>query len=531
MTPRALALLAVLALPASALAFTFESALQGGCHERITRAAAEASPWPDGVEAPAPTRESTALADAMAFTTAGADVWTVAMMVGVRDVDLRGATPVDMPELAAIHNSKDHQDQHCLRATDDDGAEGDARALAACQAFILDEVALALGDSDEVDPGATEDVLVGLWLAQRRVPLSRYAFHLGRAAHALQDSYAHGFRDDEHHVMTLFNYVEPQLASYAPSRDGHAHLGTWDGCDDEVSQGRVQGATDATAALLRALAAPGTKAERLARASTALDQWLRPAAGCDGDNGWCAARIDPVGCSAAGGGPLALLLPLVVLGLRRSRRGLAGALAVCTVLAASVARAADDVPASTVATGDATPRASLPAATASDQLRVTALAATPETPRRGEVHLTVGGAVDRGAAAFGVGASLRVSRRFALGIDLEFGPWFDLLTKQSGTGTVRAYAIVSFIWADFGTVLVRSAAELGASVLLFDVPGARAGSVGLVLGASVLNVAWYPLPRVSVEVVPDVLLDVPSLHGVPLVYKEYRLLGRVGWRF
>lgn len=508
MTPRALATLVVLALPGVARAFTFESALQGGCHERITREAVQAAAWPDGATPPPPTRESAALADAMAFTTAGADAWTVAMMVGVRDVDLRGATPVDMPELAAIHNSTGHQEQHCLRSVDDDGAEGDARALAACRAFILEEVGLALGDGDVADVGATEDVLVGLWLGQRRVPLSRYAFHLGRAAHALQDSYAHALRDDERHVATLFNYVEPQLASYDSARDGHPHLGAWDGCEAEDTQERVQAATDATAALMRALAAPGTRAERLARAEQTLQAWLVPERGCDEANGWCEDRIAARGCSTGVGGPLAVLVPLVLLALRRrARRG--------SVLAGVVVCAT----------------ASLAHADAPRAATATQVVSAEEAPRRGTLHVTVGGALDRGAGAFGLGVSYRVSKRFILGVDLEAGPWFDLLMKQSAAGTARLYATLHFVWADFGTVLVRSSVELGGSVLLFDAPGANRGSVGVLLGASVVNVAWRPLPRLAVEVVPDVLLDVPSLHGVPLVYKEYRLLGRIGWRF
>lgn len=122
-----------------------------------------------------------------------------------------------MPELAAIHNSMALQDQHCLREADDDGSEGDVRALASCRAFILAEVSAALGETDELDLDATELVAVGLWHAHQQVPLSRFAFHLGRGAHALQDSFSHGVRAKKQ-VQTLFNYVEPRLSSYAPAR-------------------------------------------------------------------------------------------------------------------------------------------------------------------------------------------------------------------------------------------------------------------------------------------------------------------------
>lgn len=500
-------IISLVVLPGPAFAFTFGSVVQQGCHERITRAATAKARWPGGALPPAPTVESAALTAAVPFDAAGADAWTLAMMLGVRDVDLRGAVPSDMPELAAIHNSMALQDQHCLREADDDGSEGDVRALASCRAFILAEVSVALGESDELDLAATELVAVGLWHAHQQVPLSRFAFHLGRGAHALQDSFSHGVRAKKQ-VQTLFNYVEPRLSSYAPARDGHAHQGTWDDCVDDEAQPRVSGATDATAALLGALSEPGTKAQRLERASLALDEWLGAAPGCDGDNGWCADAVAaPKGCSSVGV-PFALALLGFFLRRRRSDEQDGG-----------------------VTNGASLRRLLLWSSGLAAVLLATPSLAAEEPVRRAEVHATAGVSFDRGAGAFGLGTSFALSPRFSLGVDLEAGPWFDVLTGRVGAGTLRLYATLSFTWVNLGDVSLRSAVEAGGSMLLFDVPGARLGSMGIVLGASVLKLSWRITPRVTLEVIPDVLLDVPSLSGVPLVYKEYRLLSRVGFSF
>jgi hypothetical protein len=488
-----LVLLALTAVPSSGLAFTFESAVQQGCHERITRDAARQGAWPDATP-PARDDAARALAAAMPFTTGDADAWTVAMMVGVRDVDLRGAMVSEMPELAAIHNATVDQDKHCLREVEDDGAEGDVHALEACRASILSELALALGDADLVDLDATEPVKVGLWTGTRTVELSRYAFHLGRASHTLQDAFSHAFRGDDDHVATIFNYVEPALPGYLAARDGVAHLGAWDGCVDADSKPRVEKATLATAALMNALASPGTRAERLQRADAVLNRWLTLSEGCDEANHWCTPAPAVLGCSQAGGFPLLGLVGLVLLvaGRRRARHATVALLAVALV---STAARAEGVDASR------------------------------------NLHLVVGGSLDRGAGAFGIGGGVALSRRWALSADVEYSPWFDVLTAKASTGTARAYGTVSFAWLLADSLSLRSSVELGASVLLADVPGARAGSVGVVLGLALVGFAWQPSPHVLVEVVPDIMLDVPSLHGVPFVYREYRMVARVGWVF
>ena len=311
---------------------------------------------------------------------------------------------------------------------------------------------------------------------------------------------------------------------------------------DEEAQPRVSGATDATAALLGALAEPGTKAQRLERASLALDEWLGAAPGCDGDNGWCADAVAaPKGCSSVG---VPFALALLGFFLRRPRSVHAEwspetdeqdpGVANRSPRAESRGDSAQPCP------GPSTPlgmngaslrRLLLWSSGLAAVLFATPSLAAEEPVRRAEVHATAGVSFDRGAGAFGLGTSFALSPRFSLGVDLEAGPWFDVLTGRVGAGTLRLYATLSFTWVNLGDVSLRSAVEAGGSMLLFDVPGARLGSMGIVLGASVLKLSWRITPRVTLEVIPDVLLDVPSLSGVPLVYKEYRLLSRVGFSF
>src|SRR5919204_34696 len=97
------------------------------------------------------TREDRALADALAFT--APEGWTrpmLALLIGVRDNDFHGVALGELPELGAVHLGPTYQSEHCLRAPEDDLGIGDEAALAACRAFILGEVTLALaGDPNE----------------------------------------------------------------------------------------------------------------------------------------------------------------------------------------------------------------------------------------------------------------------------------------------------------------------------------------------------------------------------------------------
>jgi hypothetical protein len=114
--------------------------------------------------------------------------------------------------------------------------------------------------------------------------------------------------------------------------------------------------------------------------------------------------------------------------------------------------------------------------------------------------------------------------RVSLGLDVEVNPWFDLLSASVAPGVVNAYLRGTFRWLDTGFVTLHSTLKAGTSVLLFDVVGAHAGSVGIFIGANLLGVSLQLRPGLSFVIDPlEVDVAVPSLQGVPLVVRQYRV--------
>lgn len=322
----------------AARAYTIETPMTDGCHERISAAALAQAGWPDGAQPPAPEAAQVVLAANLPFhLPAARDAWTVALLAGVRDNDLHGAAATDLPEHVEVDLAPASQREHCLRTPDQDFAAGDVQAAQACHDYILEQVALALGEAEAVDLDATEPVPLALKYQRAVVPLPRYAYRLGRALHALQDSFTHTYRSpDMRRIQAAFNYVDPALApDYNPARDGRAHVSAFDHCtdDDVPGQTRVAAATLASAELLAALAdGSGGRQGRLERADAVLQDYLQVEPGCSVGNDWCGAlesyAVSPTtsgGCAAAPGVLSASAL-LAGLGLlrqrfRRDRRG------------------------------------------------------------------------------------------------------------------------------------------------------------------------------------------------------------------
>lgn len=319
-----LPLLAALALPAAARAYTIESVATSGCHERVTRAALAQAGWPAGAELKKPEGANAGLADAVAFTVArDSDEWLITVLLGARDNDLHGAGASDFTELSALHNAAEGQEEHCLRAPSEDGSEGDRSAVERCRGYIRSQLEAALGAGAAPDLGATEALPVALRDRITTLSLPRYPLLLGRALHALQDSFTHTYRDgDFRAITTVFNYSDPAMAaSYDPARDGVQHRSDFDGCEggSERQVQRVAASTQASAELLSALAAEGTNAERLSRADAVLDRWLKAVPGCFETERYCGSDEPyPKSCAAAPGAPL-LALGLLALRRRRAR--------------------------------------------------------------------------------------------------------------------------------------------------------------------------------------------------------------------
>jgi hypothetical protein len=170
-----------------------------------------------------------------------------------------------------------------------------------------------------------------------------------------------------------------------------------------------------------------------------------------------------------------------------------------------------------------------------------AIAAAPEQSIQQEVEdagrssafgvaAKLGFGLDNGGVAGAVGGRWRPHRPLMLGLDLEVNPWINFATGSVAAGTANAVASASWDWFEVGGAAVRSGVSGGASMLLFDAAGARAGDIGPMLGASLLGLTLPIGDKGAFEIDPlGVTLSVPHLGGVPLAYKQYRFTVGVTW--
>jgi hypothetical protein len=338
----------VVAVPPAA-GFQIGTTVTARCHEAITDDARRTAGWPTLPRQPLTEADRRAIAD-LPFTppTDLEDPRALALLIGVRSNDLRDNAPTDLAALVHIHNDPADQPAHCIRRREDDGAAGDASALAACRGFILDELTRGGWFAPTVDEQAREPVAVFLAFRGRvELALPRAAYRLGRGLHALEDGFTHTLRDPaDGRVRSVLNWIDLVDDGYQPARDGLGHQGWIDDCtltdDARVVQG-VDLARAAAVEVLAALALTEPAARRLA-VERALDRALALEPGCDLANDYCAAveLREAAGCCDGGGGAAgpALLAVVAALALARRRRGvaLAAVLIVGLALRAAPAR-------------------------------------------------------------------------------------------------------------------------------------------------------------------------------------------------
>lgn len=467
--------------------FTLETAFSTGCHERITLEALQRAGWPGHATEPNASPEDIELARNLPFQAPPlAGRWTLSLLLGVRSNDLHGYAPTDFQEFSAAQMGEDAQEEHCLRGAADDAVEGDVLATQRCLSFILNRSALALGADEEVNLAQTERARVALRYQNLELEVTRFAYRAGQALHAIQDSYTHTLREPHNDsIIHIFNYVDPAIRpDYSAARDGFGHLSKLDDCGDHTpeEQARRERAIAASAAYLAALASPATT--RLEHVEEIAASLISYQPGCNPENAWCdAAHAEAAfqSCSATSGGPLLLALALLV--FRRRMRAVPWA-AAATIFAT------------------AAPSSAMP------------------------IGAYVGGSasVDRTALAASLGVRADLTRTFQLGVEAEFNPWFDLLSAHASLGVFNAYATGSFRWFNHGILTLHSTLKAGASVLLFDAVGVPAGSTGIFVGASLLGLSLDLGSNFFLVVDPlEVVAAVPSLKGVPLIARQYRL--------
>lgn len=157
-----------------------------------------------------------------------------------------------------------------------------------------------------------------------------------------------------------------------------------------------------------------------------------------------------------------------------------------------------------------------------------ATAGTPE-PFAPRLYAAAGVSLDRSALSADVGVRWAPLAHLALGVDLEFNPWIDLLSGSVAPGVLSLVGSGIYRWTQVEGLELRTTVNLGTSVLLFSAVGAPAGSVGAYLGLGPLSAAVRVAPRTWLEFKPDMVVPIPQLRGTPFAYRQYRLMVGLEW--
>lgn len=549
----------LLAAERPAAAYYYQSTVSAGCHERVTMATLRIV---RGQLATAPTidpdRNDLALIKDLLFDLDPdmKDLAAATLVIGVRDNDLKGRGPNEVDTLALIHGDPNLQQEHCLRASDDDEPGGSARALAACRDFIRQKLVESLDGLDASgapDPNKRTDLDVSLSLRGKvTASLPLFWVRMGQALHTVQDGFAHTFRSpDRLRIRTFLNYIDYVNGDEVESRDGPLHRTGLDACDDldDLRTLNIGVATQASIDLLRAALDPAlTRDAKLAAIDATLGKYFVLDAGCTDANGWCDAPerqyevAQSCGCSVVGAkrnGALAaggLLLGLGFLAARRRRRlarlaVLPIALACLTTPSLTRAQAtepaaATPAPVATdpatgekVGTDEAKPPLGVPTVQEAKAER------TEEEHRRlFGVYGAISGSVTNPGFSGQLGVRFRLSERWSVGLDGELNGWYGVQNKSFRTGAFNGYVTGIFHYPiRFAQVNLRSTAQLGTSTMLIDLYGAPRGTTGLFFGLVPLGLEIKLSP--AFYLVFDALgigLPVPQLKGAPFAYPQYR---------
>jgi hypothetical protein len=501
-------------------AFRISTTFTQACHEAVTADAMTESSI-DRPDAPMSEVDELLALDVPFDLPDGVDAFELSTLIGVRSNDVRDFDPFDLASLVHIHNDPDDQPAHCIRRHEDDGDAGDVSALVACRDFVVAE--LEQGGWFEPEIPWAERERVGIWLTFRGradVDVVRPAYRLGRALHAVEDSYTHTFRNPEDgRVRHVLNWIDRARSDdYSLAVDGHEHVTALDDCWGSASKDqRRQIAIDGARRLIDALAL-ASPAERRTAVDEALAASFATEAGCTADNGYCAAQEpfeSPAGCSTGrrrrSGGVAAVIALLVVghlfrrradrVAVRRARwRTIGGVAAAVAIGSASIA--------------SAEPRAG------------------DRNARPWAAVGSVGAAIDRAAGAISLGGRKHGLGRWGVGVDAEWNPFYSTTTGRTAPGTFNLFALALFTWHETPTYQLRSTAHVGMSILLFELIGVDKGATGLYLGTSLLGVSirlddrWHWLIEPSQFAMP-----MPQLTGFPYYYRQYRITTGLEYRF
>ena len=527
----------MLIFPTTASGYTISNALVDGCHERLTSSALRSVRQELTTAAPLPTSANEqALVNDLPFTPDDdmKDLGAVTLLLAVRDGDLKGHAADDLSALAEVHGDPAGQQDHCLRGPGHREPGGSKAAVEACRAFIRERTLAALAGLDARGaPGPGKRSVLTTHLSIRgtvSAPLPTFYLAAGAAIHAIQDSFTHAYRtSDGARITVVLTWYAVVNDDHDEARDGPAHAGALDRCDDpdELRARRRLLATLATVDFLRATLDPAKNhAQKVSAVEALLDKYLGYSPGCTFANNWCDAPEnryqDPAcGCrmghsGAGGGATLVALLILWAIARRPARRAVTrwgvGAVA---VLLSRDARGQTIVPQTSDSDHAPPPPVLLPVVQPGpkDLSRVAVGA-----------YAGIAGSVDKPAAAGALGARLRATSFWSMGLDLEWNPWIAFNGTAVRKGAVNLYAtgMLRFPLA-YERFNLRFGFSVGTSYLLTDLYGAPSGSLGLYLGVSPLSVEWKVSRLFYLILNPlHFALPAPRLSDLPLLYPQYR---------
>lgn len=322
----------------TAHAYEIGTGFSDACHERMTVDASEGvvSEFVEAYDVPLPESDRWEQATDEIFARldlTGLDrvekFVVVSLLIGARWPDTEGHAPTNIGEVRPNHATSEEQYDHALRAISDDGPEGNELAVNGTNLRIREEFENARG-ALELSPEEqllTREVFVEFY-GPTDIKVWRPAFHLGFAAHIVQDSFSHTIRsDDLKRIYHVLNYIEASRGELVESRDGLPHSKAMDGCRDDAAP-IIPAASEATLDLFTSfrLQALGGKPGEL---DLFLMEWMSLEQECGLDADFCGsrwvdiARRQPTrpllsGCST-GGSPSLLAIVLGFLGFMRRR--------------------------------------------------------------------------------------------------------------------------------------------------------------------------------------------------------------------
>ena len=240
----------------------------------------------------------------------------ITLFIGVRYPDLAHFSITDINNMRDLHMAEKGQEEHSLRSADQDHTEGDAEAILATKNYIMELVDEAYqasvnsrsGEQSKFNPSniKAQSERVEFYLEYYgaiKVEVWKPLFLLGKAAHALQDSFAHSYRsEDTLKIYAVANYLEALSSDFSEGRDGPRHSAHQDDCTIIEVSPLVDSSIQATRDLFLAAksyfqVAPKNSGEiELARASVqeVLERWMDYQDGCGLDSNYCGTPWAPL---------------------------------------------------------------------------------------------------------------------------------------------------------------------------------------------------------------------------------------------